>query len=205
VYGELYAVDGNGKVSNSLYEYGTESCISRSNCSITIPSYPAKVAYIYNTKDIPAHHLAADQSHDNFTFSLVDVEGRFSLPAVQNFTIVVSLRGEAAGPSGPGSANTQRTEPLAIEGTYSPITLYGYDDSRFQRNLTVRIESLPLRGGLYTLNLSGSSTHISSVLDAANAQDMSNFSYVELKIGDTLLQYIDPDAYSAGRMLHTNT
>lgn len=82
---------------------------------------------------------------DSFEYTLVDAEGRESIPGQYQIIVYTPL---TAGPS----MESSNDHPLADEGMLCNLTVSGADQSHAVRDLYIRIVTAPEHGTLYQLN-----------------------------------------------------
>lgn len=81
---------------------------------------------------------------DSFEYTLVDAEGRESIPGQYRIVVYTPL---TAGPS-----TDSNDHPIADEGMLCNVTVSGVDQSHAARDLFIRIVAAPAHGSLYQLN-----------------------------------------------------
>lgn len=82
---------------------------------------------------------------DSFEYTLVDAEGRESIPGQYQIIVYTPL---TAGPA----MESSNDHPLADEGMLRNMTVSGADQSHAARDLYIRIVTAPKHGTLYQLN-----------------------------------------------------
>eukprot|EP01032_Pedospumella_encystans_P028860 gene28860-32595_t len=101
---------------------------------------PFNINYLYTAAPRKVLNAANVVGYDSFEFSMIDAEGRRSVPATYSLTLTSPLFATAT------AATT--TAPKGVEDTRAAVTLYGGDSSA-QYYLKARVVTLPVLGNLY--------------------------------------------------------
>ena len=152
-HGLLYVVYKNLTVSK------TPIVFARNQTEFRLPNVSlACVAYRSTSSQtlLAAHSLDGFLFHDSFTFSVVDMQNRQSIPTSYTLRVMSAI-------------SVVPSTRLCSQHVLSPVVLTATDSSSLNRNLTVKIISLPTSGVLYRYSRP---SNLSSPLIPLNVNDV---------------------------------